>query len=116
LSVTEATEQLSAVVGVPKTTPVAEHTPGSLLTTTSVGHAIVGEIVSDTVTVEEHVDVFPEPSVTVKVTVFGPTFAQVKAVVEADRVTAEQLSVDPLSISAATIVPAPAPSKKTVMS
>ena len=67
-------------------------------------------------TVEVHVEVFPEPSVTVNVTVFGPRSAHVNPVVEAANVTVVQLSVDPLSISAATIDTVPAPSKKTVMS
>ena len=76
----------------------------------------VGDVVSATVTVEVHIDVFPDPSVTVKVTVFGPTFAHVNAVVDAANETVVQLSDDPLSISAATIEAVPAPSKNTVMS
>ena len=50
LFVTEATEQLSAVVGVPKTTPVAEH-PVFVFAVTLAGAVIVGKILSVTVTV-----------------------------------------------------------------
>ena len=59
---------------------------------------------------------FPDPSVTVKVTEFGPRSAHVNPDADAANATAVQLSVDPLSISAATIDTLPVPSKKTVMS
>jgi hypothetical protein len=45
---------------------IAAHWPGPLLTTTFAGHAIEGASVSFTVTVNEHVAVLPEPSVTRK--------------------------------------------------
>ena len=75
------------------------------------GHVVTGETVSDTVTVEVHVEVFPLVSVAVKVTVFAPRSAHVNAVCDALSVNPEQLSVDPPSISAATIEALPAPSK-----
>ena len=70
--VTEATEQLSAVVGVPSATPEAVQTPKSATTLTFDGQVIVGNSVSITVTVCVHVAVFPEPSTTVQVTVVAP--------------------------------------------
>ena len=48
---------------------------------------------------------------TVKVTVFAPVFAHVKVVTSAAKVTVEQLSVLPLSMSAAVIVAFPVPSR-----
>ena len=48
---TDATEQLSLVIGVPKLTPVAAQEPASALTVTAVGAVIVGAIVSTTVTI-----------------------------------------------------------------
>ena len=75
----------------------------------------MGDVVSATVTVEVHVELFPLPSVTVNVTAFAPRSAHVNAVISAAKVTAVQLSVEPPSTSAATIVAVPAPSKKTVM-
>ena len=70
--VTLATLQLSAVVGLPKATPVAIQVPASTLTVTSAGQVIVGSILSITVTVWVQVAVLPEPSVTVQVTVVFP--------------------------------------------
>ena len=75
----------------------------------------LGETVSDTVTVEEHVEVFPLASFTVSVTLFSPISAHVNAVWEALNVNAEQLPVDPPSISAATIEAFPVRSRYTVM-
>jgi hypothetical protein len=72
LFVTDATEQLSDVTGAPNATPDAVQIPASEFTDTSAGHAIVGFSVSFTVTVCEHVAVFPDPSVTVHVTVVAP--------------------------------------------
>src|SRR5262249_39552376 len=48
--VTEATPQLSPVVGVPSTTPLAVHRPASVLTETGGGATIVGFWLSSTVT------------------------------------------------------------------
>ena len=50
--VTLATLQLSAVVGLPKATPVAVHNPASTFTVTSAGQVIVGSSLSVTVTVK----------------------------------------------------------------
>ena len=46
-----ATEQLSAVTGVPRATVVAVQEPPAVLTVTFAGQAIVGTCVSTTVTV-----------------------------------------------------------------
>jgi hypothetical protein len=67
-----ATEQLSAVVGVPSATPEAVQIPASALTETADGAVIVGFWLSVTVTICVAVAVFPEPSVTVQVTVVAP--------------------------------------------
>jgi len=71
LLVTEATEQLSAVVGVPNETLVAVQ-PVLVVAETAAGAVIVGLTLSVTVTVCVAVAVFPEPSVTVQVTVVVP--------------------------------------------
>ena len=75
----------------------------------------VGLIESLTVTVEVHVELFALSSVTVRVTVLAPRLAQVNAVGVALKDTDPQLSLDPASISAATIEAFPAPSRKTVI-
>ena len=49
--VTLATLQLSAVIGLPRATPVAVHNPASTLTVISAGQVIVGSILSTTVTI-----------------------------------------------------------------
>ena len=87
-----------------------------MFTTTSAGQVIAGFSVSSTVTIASHVATLPSLSVTVKVTVFGPTIEQSKAVIEAAKEAIPQLSVEPPSISAATIVALPAASNVTVMS
>ena len=69
---TLATEQLSAVVGVPKATPVATHVPAPTFTLTAEGQVIVGLMLSVTVTIWSQVAVLPLPSVTVQVTVVFP--------------------------------------------
>ena len=74
-----------------------------------------GDTVSITVTTAIQFDEFVFPSVTVNVTLFGPRSAQVNVVCDALNVIPEQLSVEPPSISAATIVAFPAPSKYTLM-
>ena len=70
--IAEATEQLSAVVGVPKDNPDAVHVPASTFTETADGAVIVGLILSTTVTTCVAVAVLPLPSVTVHVTVVVP--------------------------------------------
>ena len=56
-----------------------------------------GLIVSATVTVEVHVDTFPDKSVTVKVTVLAPRFEQLKLELFIVVVAIPQASLDPLS-------------------
>ena len=68
----EATEQLSEVEGEPKETPVAVQ-PSFVKTATSAGQVIEGATLSVTVTSWLHVAVFPDPSVTVQVTVVVPS-------------------------------------------
>ena len=58
---------------------------------------------------------FPFPSSTVSVTLFGTASAHVNEVAEALSVTDQQLSLDPPSISAATIDTFPDPSRKAVI-
>src|SRR5258708_30531410 len=70
---TETAPQLSLAVGVPRTTPVAKHTPGFALTVTSAGQVMVGGWVSRTVTVKMHWPMLPLLSVAVLVTVVTPT-------------------------------------------
>ena len=62
---------------------------------------------SSTVTVAVQVDTFPLLSVTVKVTVLAPTFEQSKAVLSNAKLAIPQASLEPLSISPATILAAP---------
>ena len=72
LLVTDATEQLSAVVGVPRATPVASQVAFAKAFT-GAAQEIVGFWLSDTVTVCVHVAVLADPSVTVQVTVVTPS-------------------------------------------
>jgi hypothetical protein len=71
LFVTVTDEQLSDVVGVPSTTPVAEQ-PEVVVAVIVAGAEIEGATRSITVTVCVAVDVFPAPSVTDHVTVVVP--------------------------------------------
>ena len=64
-------------------------------------------IVSKTVTTAEADAVFPSPSKAVNTTVFAPTSEQSKLVLSILKVTFEQLSVVPLSMLAAVILPKP---------
>ena len=108
LFVVEATEQLSADVGLDKETPEAVQIPLSAFTVTSEGQVIVGLILSITVTVAVAEAVFPLASVTVNVTVFAPTFEQSKLVFDKlNPKVPEQLSNDPLLIAAAVVEAAP---------
>jgi hypothetical protein len=70
--VTLATEQLSAVVGVPRLAMIASHDAGSAFTFTAAGQVIVGFWVSVTVTICVQVAVKPLASVTVQMTVVEP--------------------------------------------
>ena len=75
---------------------------------------ITGAVTSFTVTTEVQVELFPLPSVTVKVTVFiAPTLLQSKVVLFRDNVTGEQLSEDPLSTIEGVIVTLPLASRLT---
>jgi hypothetical protein len=69
--ITEATEQLSPVTGVPSTTFV-EVQATLVVPDVAAGAVIVGLILSVTVTICSSVAVLPEPSVTVQVTVVVP--------------------------------------------
>jgi hypothetical protein len=71
LFVTEATWQLSLVVGVPKVTPTAVH-PTLVTVKTVPGHVIVGLTLSVIVTNCSQVDVLPEPSVIIQVMAVTP--------------------------------------------
>jgi hypothetical protein len=71
LLLTEATPQLSAVVGVPNETPVAVQLV-LVVAVTLAGQVMVGSTLSVTVTVCSQVAVFPLLSVTVQVTVVAP--------------------------------------------
>ena len=75
-----------------------------------------GATLSSTVTVEVHVLVFPVLSVTVKVTVFGPTLAHVKEAISIDKVTGPSGSKDPPSTSEGRIATFPVASNCTVIS
>ncbi len=68
-----------------------------------------GSVLSATVTVLVQVEELPPASVTVRVTVLGPTFAQVKVAMEGVMLAIVQLSLLPLSMSAPVMVAEPAP-------
>ena len=70
---------------------------------------------SSTVTVAVQVEVFPLASVTVKVTTFAPTFAQLKLEGDTLNEAMESLSVLPPSIWEAVIEAEPVPSSCTVI-
>ncbi|MCY1227640.1 hypothetical protein D9M72_399210 [compost metagenome] len=72
-------------------------------------------MLSSTVTTAVFEATFPLTSVTVKITVFGPTFVQLKAVVSKTYVAIAQLSNEPLSICAGVIVACPLASNCTVI-
>jgi hypothetical protein len=87
LLVTDATPQLSAVVGVPKLTVPPLHT------VTAAGAVMVGDCVSLTVTIKVDVAVLPAASVATQVTVVGPVINVLPdAGVQTTELT-EQLSV-----------------------
>ncbi len=74
-----------------------------------------GSVVSETVTVLVQVLLLPFTSVTVSVTVLGPTLAQVNVVGVADSEAMLQLSELPLFTSAAVMATEPPPPRMTVM-
>ena len=92
---------------------VTEPVPALLSCTVLFWQIAVGRVVSDTVTVDVQVAVFPLASVTVSVTAFGPTFAHVKLSGVAEIVKV-QVSVDALLICAAVTEVVPAPFKIAV--
>lgn len=65
LFVVLATAQLSDVVGDPRATPLALQAPASVPTSTFAGQVMVGTSASVTVTVNEPVLLFPDPSMAV---------------------------------------------------
>src|SRR6185503_14790264 len=75
----------------------------------------VGATSSFTVTVAVQVELLPFTSVTVSVTVFGPTLAQVKVLGVTLRLAMPQASLLPLFTWAAVIVALPVASRFTVM-
>ena len=103
------TEQLSAIVGLPRDTADAVHSPKSAFTLTAAGAVIVGFWLSTTVTVCTAVAVFPNPSVTVHVTVVVPTGKKDGAsfVMEATKQLSEVTGV-PITTPLALQVPASA--------
>ncbi|GAL69212.1 hypothetical protein JCM19301_2967 [Jejuia pallidilutea] len=107
--VTEATEQLSSVIGVPKFTVETSQAAASILTLMLAGQVIVGFSSSVTVTVCVQVVVFPEPSVINQVTVVSPKpnskviGSMVVPFTCASVVATEQLSLD-TGVPRATVV------------
>lgn len=78
------------------------------------GQVTVGFWLSTTLTTAVHVAEFPPKSVTVRVTVLLPTFAQVNDVGLATMLAIAQLSVLPLPMLAAVILAVPVPLSTTV--
>jgi hypothetical protein len=83
LLLTEATPQLSPVVGVPRFTPVAVH-PELVVVFILDGQVIVGGTISVTVTVCVHEAVFPELSVIVQITLVTPNGKEAGALLVTD--------------------------------
>ena len=71
----------------------------------------VGGIVSETVTVAEHADVFELTSVTVITTVFAPTLLQSKLLISKTCEAKLQLPLELLSMANESIVALPLPSR-----
>ena len=116
---TEATLQLSAVVGLPSAKePGTEQVPPYelVLALTVAGAAMVGSTLSSTVTVAVAVSELPPGSVTVRVTVTGdPTSLHEKLVISSDELAMLQLSVEPFSMSQAVMLATPLASSCTVI-
>src|SRR5690606_4825260 len=98
--------QLSMAMGMGKLT-VAKQSPASVFAVMFAGQAIVGAMLSSTVTIVVQVETLPFTSVTVKVTVFGPTSEQVKSVTSIEVLAIPQASVLPFSISATVMLAFP---------
>jgi len=107
--------QLSLAVGVKNAfAPVGQ--VGSL--TMLAGQVIVGAMLSTTVTVAAQLPMLLLESLAVRVTLFDPLLAQLKVFVAAPSINncaIPQLSVEPLSISAALTVTVPAALRLTVI-
>src|SRR5438876_2968042 len=78
-------------------------------------HSAVGNTLSATVTIASHVATLSLLSVTVSLTVFGPTLAQVKVFLSMARLLMPQASLLPLLTSAAVMLALPLASNCTVM-
>src|ERR1043166_2983958 len=78
-------------------------------------HLATGLTLSSTVTVLEQLELFPLASTRVRVTVLGPTLAQVKALGLTLREAMPQASLEPLSTSAAVMLAWPVASSCTVI-
>ena len=96
LFVTEATLQLSEVIGVPKTNPVATQVAPAF-TVIFAGGVILGNTWSSIVTTHEENLTLSPVSVAIINTVFGPTSAHVNELGIVNKVTV-QLSEEPASI------------------
>src|SRR5512145_1266091 len=92
---------------------MAPHTPGSLSLVMSPGQVIAGTMLSMTVTMAVHVEVFPLTSVTVRVTVFGPALRHVNSFGITDKEATAQLSYEPLLTWAAVTRALPLTSRYT---
>ena len=90
------------------------YVPAALNCTVAFWHRAVGSTLSSTVTVALQLSVFPLPSVAVSTTVLAPTLAHVKPNGVAEILT-EQLSDEPLSTSAATMLALPVASNCTAI-
>src|SRR6266511_1858344 len=95
--------------GVMLTLPVASNCTVMFL------HRALGNMLSTTVTMASHVATWSLLSVTVSLTVFGPTLAQVKLVLSMARLLIPQASLLPLFTSAAVMATLPMASNCTVM-
>src|SRR5437667_325481 len=78
-------------------------------------HSAVGNTLSTTVTMASHVATLSLLSVTVSLTVFGPTLAQVNALLSMARLLMPQASLLPLLTSAAVMLALPLASNCTLM-
>src|SRR5882672_9921528 len=78
-------------------------------------HSALGNTLSTTVTMASYVATLSWLSVTVSLTVFGPTLAQVKALLSMARLLIPQASLLPLFTSAAVMLALPVASNCTVM-
>lgn len=87
---------------------VIEAVPAAFRFTVTFLQRAVGGVLSITVTVAEQVDELPLLSVTVKITLLVPTFAQVKELGETESEAIPQTSELPLLICAAVMVALPA--------